>query len=139
MGLYHKFRRLMQRNYIWVTRVATLSNVDSSPYENDAIRITQKLINDKDSTMLISPLSGKKYIKNDKFGMYVILHSSSVQIINHKYSYVVFISDKKYDKIINEFNIEVENRRQVFEKEILGNIQHSMKSIIKTLNDYETK
>jgi len=139
MGLYHKFRRLMQRNYIWVTRVATLSNVDSSPYENDAIRITQKLINDKDSTMLISPLSGKKYIKNDKFGMYVILHSSTIQIINHKYSYVVFISDKKYDKIINEFNIEVENRRQVFEKEILGNIQHSMKSIIKTLNDYETK
>jgi hypothetical protein len=129
----------MQRNYIWVTRVATLSNVDSSPYENDAIRITQKLINDKDSTMLISPLSGKKYIKNDKFGMYVILHSSTIQIINHKYSYVVFISDKKYDKIINEFNIEVENRRQVFEKEILGNIQHSMKSIIKTLNDYETK
>jgi hypothetical protein len=139
MGLYHKFRRLMQRNYIWVTRVATPSNVDSSPYENDAIRITQKLINDKDSTMLISPLSGKKYIKNDKFGMYVILHSSTIQIINHKYSYVVFISDKKYDKIINEFNIEVENRRQVFEKEILGNIQHSMKSIIKTLNDYETK
>lgn len=139
MGLYHKFRRLMQRNYIWVTRVTTPSNVDSSPYENDAIRITQKLINDKDSTMLISPLSGKKYIKNDKFGMYVILHSSTIQIINHKYSYVVFISDKKYDKIINEFNIEVENRRQVFEKEILGNIQHSMKSIIKTLNDYETK
>jgi hypothetical protein len=129
----------MQRNYIWVTRVATPSNVDSSPYENDAIRITQKLINDKDSTMLISPLSGKKYIKNDKFGMYVILHSSTIQIINHKYSYVVFISDKKYDKIINEFNIEVENRRQVFEKEILGNIQHSMKSIIKTLKDYETK
>jgi hypothetical protein len=129
----------MQRNYIWVTRVSTPSNVDSSPYENDAIRITQKLINDKDSTMLISPLSGKKYIKNDKFGMYVILHSSTIQIINHKYSYVVFISDKKYDKIINEFNIEVENRRQVFEKEILGNIQHSMKSIIKTLNDYETK
>ena len=139
MGLYHKFRRLMQRNYIWVTRVVTPSNVETSPYENDAIRITQKLINDKDSTMLISPLSGKKYIKNDKFGMYVILHSSSVQIINHKYSYVVFVSDKKYDKIVNEFNIEVENRRQVFEKEILGNIQHSMKSIIKTLNDYETK
>lgn len=139
MGLYHKFRRLMQRNYIWVTRVATLSNVDSSPYENDAIRITQKLINDKDSTMLISPLSGKKYIKNDKFGMYVILHSSTIQIINHKYSYVVFVADKKYDKILQEFNIEVELRRELFEKEILGNINHSMKSIIKTINEYETK
>ena len=139
MGLYHKFRRLMQRNYIWVTRVATPSNVDSSPYENDAIRITQKLINDKDSTMLISPLSGKKYIKNDKFGMYVILHSSTIQIINHKYSYVVFVADKKYDKILQEFNIEVERRRELFEKEILGNINHSMKSIIKTINEYETK
>ena len=90
-----------------------------------------------DSTMLISPLSGKKYIKNEKFGMYIILSSSTVQIINHRYSYVIFISDKKYDKLINEFNVEVEKRRQFFEKEILGNINVSMKSILKTLNEYE--
>ena len=95
---YHLFRRQMQRNYIYVQRLLTLKDSNSSPYENDAIRITTKLVNDKDSTMLISPLSGKKYIKNEKLGMYIILSSSTVQIINHKYSYVVFISDKKYDK-----------------------------------------
>lgn len=139
MGLYHKFRRLMQRNYIWVSRIVTPSTVESSPHENDALRITSKLVKDKDSTMLISPLSGKKYIKNEKFGMYIILHSSTIQIINHKYSYVVFVADKKYDKILQEFNIEVERRRELFEKEILGNINHSMKSIIKTINEYETK
>ena len=139
MGLYHKFRRLMQRNYIWISRVGTPSTVESSPHENDALRITSKLVKDKDSTMLISPLSGKKYIKNEKFGMYIILHSSTIQIINHKYSYVVFVADKKYDKIVQEFNIEVERRRELFEKEILGNINHSMKSIIKTINEYETK
>lgn len=139
MELYHKFRRLMQRNYIWVSRIVTPSTVESSPHENDALRITSKLVKDKDSTMLISPLSGKKYIKNEKFGMYIILHSSTIQIINHKYSYVVFVADKKYDKIVQEFNIEVERRRELFEKEILGNINHSMKSIIKTINEYETK
>ena len=139
MGLYHKFRRLMQRNYISVSRIVTPSTVESSPHENDALRITSKLVKDKDSTMLISPLSGKKYIKNEKFGMYIILHSSTIQIINHKYSYVVFVTDKKYDKILQEFNIEVERRRELFEKEILGNINHSMKSIIKTINEYETK
>lgn len=139
MELYHKFRRLMQRNYIWVSRIVTPSTVESSPHENDALRITSKLVKDKDSTMLISPLSGKKYIKNEKFGMYIILHSSTIQIINHKYSYVVFVADKKYDKILQEFNIEVERRRELFEKEILGNINHSMKSIIKTINEYETK
>ena len=87
--------------------------------------------------MLMSPLSGKKYIKNEKLGMYIILSSSTVQIINHKYSYVVFISDKKYDKLINDFNIVVEKRREIFEKEILGNINMSMKSILKTLDEYE--
>lgn len=137
MGLYHFFRRQMQRNYIYVQRLTTPKDPNSSPYENDAIRITTKLINDSDSTMLISPLSGKKYIKNEKFGMYIILSSSTVQIINHKYSYVVFISDKKYDKLINEFNIEVEKRRELFEREILGNINVSMKSILKTLNENE--
>jgi hypothetical protein len=129
----------MQRNYISVSRIVTPSTVESSPHENDALRITSKLVKDKDSTMLISPLSGKKYIKNEKFGMYIILHSSTIQIINHKYSYVVFVTDKKYDKILQEFNIEVERRRELFEKEILGNINHSMKSIIKTINEYETK
>ena len=69
--------------------------------------------------------------------MYIILSSSTVQIINHKYSYVVFISDKKYDKLINDFNIVVEKRREIFEKEILGNINMSMKSILKTLDEYE--
>ena len=134
---YHLFRRQMQRNYIYVQRLLTLKDSNSSPYENDAIRITTKLVNDKDSTMLISPLSGKKYIKKEKLGMYIILSSSTVQIINHKYSYVVFISDKKYDKLINDFNIVVEKRREIFEKEILGNINMSMKSILKTLDEYE--
>lgn len=137
MGFYHFFRRQMQRNYIYVQRLTTPKDLNSSPYENDAIRITTKLINDSDSAMLISPLSGKKYIKNEKFGMYIILSSSTVQIINHKYSYVVFISDKKYDKLINEFNIEVEKRRELFEREILGNINVSMKSILKTLKENE--
>ena len=127
----------MQRNYIYVQRLLTPKDTNTSQHENDAIRITSKLVNDMDSTMLISPLSGKKYIKNEKFGMYIILSSSTVQIINHTYSYVIFISDKKYDKLINEFNVEVEKRRQFFEKEILGNINVSMKSILKTLSEYE--
>lgn len=127
----------MQRNYIYVHRLLTPKDTNTSQHENDAIRITSKLVNDMDSTMLISPLSGKKYIKNEKFGMYIILSSSTVQIINHRYSYVIFISDKKYDKLINEFNVEVEKRRQFFEKEILGNINVSMKSILKTLSEYE--
>ena len=127
----------MQRNYIYVQRLLTPKDTNTSQHENDAIRITSKLVNDMDSTMLISPLSGKKYIKNEKFGMYIILSSSTVQIINHRYSYVIFISDKKYDKLINEFNVEVEKRRQFFEKEILGNINVSMKSILKTLSEYE--
>ena len=127
----------MQRNYLYVQRLLTPKDTNTSQHENDAIRITSKLVNDMDSTMLISPLSGKKYIKNEKFGMYIILSSSTVQIINHRYSYVIFISDKKYDKLINEFNVEVEKRRQFFEKEILGNINVSMKSILKTLSEYE--
>lgn len=127
----------MQRNYIYVHRLLTPKDTNTSQHENDAIRITSKLVNDINSTMLISPLSGKKYIKNEKFGMYVILSSSTIQIINHRYSYVIFISDNKYDKLINEFNVEVEKRRQFFEKEILGNINMSMKSILKTLDEYE--
>jgi hypothetical protein len=108
---------------------------NSLPYENDAIRITMKVIMDENSKMLISPLSGKKFIKNEKLEMYIILSSSTIQIINHKYSYVVYVSDKKYDKLINFFNEEVEKRREIFEKEIMSNIGYSMKNILNSINN----
>ena len=135
MKIYHTFRRLMQKNSIKLSRYFSMEPKNSLPYENDAIRITLKVIMDENSKMLISPLSGKKFIKNEKLEMYIILSSSTIQIINHKYSYVVYVSDKKYDKLINFFNEEVEKRREIFEKEIMSNIGYSMKNILNSINN----
>ena len=135
MKIYHTFRRLMQKNSIKLSRYFSMEPKNSLPYENDAIRITMKVIMDENSKMLISPLSGKKFIKNEKLEMYIILSSSTIQIINHKYSYVVYVSDKKYDKLINFFNEEVEKRREIFEKEIMSNIGYSMKNILNSINN----
>jgi hypothetical protein len=57
-----------------------------------------------------------------------------VNVINHKYSYTVVISDKTKEQIVNLFNNVVEKQRLKMEEEITSNIKHSLKTIIKTLN-----
>ena len=80
--------------------------------------------------MLLTPISGKRYITNESQQISIILSSSSVQIINHTYSYTVFLSDKEWQKLLDVFNEEVEARRKVLEAEITSNIKHSLQNIL---------
>ena len=87
----------------------------------------------ENSTLMSTPISNKKYIRNDENDIFVILDSNHVQVINHIYSYNVLLSDKSWDFLTSYFNNEVERRRIEFEKEITSNIQHSLKNILTKL------
>ena len=63
----------------------------------------------------------------------VILNSHNVQIINHIYSYNIFIEGKEWEKLIDFFNQEVESRREVLEQHITSNIKHSLQTIYKNI------
>jgi hypothetical protein len=77
-----------------------------------------------------TPISNKKYIRNEENDIFVILDSYNVQVINHIYSYNVYLSEKSWDYLINYFNQEIESRREDFEKEITSNIKHSLQNIL---------
>ena len=95
------------------------------------IEICKKLIPKESSKLTIAPLSNKRYIKNDEKDMFIVIHSMTISLINHVYSYNIYIENtKNYDEIINMFNNELEKRRLVLEEEIRSNIKHSMKAIL---------
>jgi flagellar biosynthesis/type III secretory pathway protein FliH len=81
--------------------------------------------------MLLTPISGKRYIRSEKSEIFIILESHRVKIINHVYAYDVHINDKSWNQIISLFDNEVEKRREEFESQITSNIKSSLQKIIK--------
>lgn len=129
----HKQKRKIQKHYITFIRKYQFQNNQKSVYEADCISICKKLINKEDSVLMTTPISNKKYIRNEESDIFVILDSNNVQVINHIYSYNVLLSDKSWDFLTSYFNNEVERRRLLFEKEITSNIQHSLQNILTKL------
>jgi hypothetical protein len=54
-------------------------------------------------------------------------------IVNHQYSYNINIEGKAYYRIAKLFDGEVEQRRELMEKEIRSNVKHSLSNIYNNL------
>jgi hypothetical protein len=99
-----------------------------------SIDICKKLIQCSPSKLTIAPLSNKRYIKNDDNDMFIVIQDRTISLINHVYSYNVFIeNDKLYNEVLTHFDNELEKRRLELEDEIRSNIKHSLKSILEKI------
>ena len=130
----HEFRRLVQKAYIGMHRRAALPRDTKSPYYNECVEICRRMLEDKDTILLLAPISSKRYMKNEKYGIYIVFHGRTIEVVNHVYNYTVALDDKTWNILIDEFNYELEDRRTEFEDEISKNIKHSLKSILKTMD-----
>jgi len=128
--IIHKLKRLIQKQYIKVYRSSTPK---ITTYEKDCVSICEKLIKKNETVLLLTPISNKRYIKNEEDQIFVILENYSVRIINHVYSYTVILGDKPWNSVVTLFDSEVESRRNKFEKEITSNIKYSIKKILEKI------
>lgn len=128
----HKLRRSIQKSYISLHRLST-PTVQKSKYEKDCISICKTLITKEDTVLLFAPLSNKRYIRNEKKQIFVVLEGHSVKVINHVYSYTVFLEQPSWVSITGIFDNELEKRRVEFEKEITSNIKHSLQNILQNI------
>jgi hypothetical protein len=131
--LLHKIKRFFQKNYIKFKRFGNVALTKKQQHEFKCFKICEKLIHKEDTTLLLTPISEKRYIKNDSLGIFIVIHDGTVKIVNHVYSYTIFMEGVNYEKIISEFNNEVEKRRLQMEKEINSNIKHSLSRILESL------
>ena len=128
--IIHKLKRLIQKQYIKIYRSSTPK---ITTYEKDCVSICEKLIKKNETVLLLTPISNKRYIKNEEDKIFVILENYSVKIINHVYSYTVILGDKSWNSVVTLFDTEVESRRNKFEKEITSNIKYSIKKILEKI------
>jgi hypothetical protein len=92
------------------------------------------MLESKETVLLIAPISSKRYMKNEKYGIYIVFHGRTIEVVNHVYNYTVALDDKTWNILIDEFNYELEDRRTEFEDEISKNIKHSLKTLLKTMD-----
>ena len=106
-----------------------------SEEERYAVSIAKNLIVIPTTKILFAPISNKIFIHNDEKKIYIVGESRNLTIINHTYSYSIFIeSDELYESFLKEFNEEMETRRVLLENEIKNNIKYSLKSILDTVS-----
>lgn len=100
--------------------------------------ICRKLIHDKKSELLIAPISNKMYIKNQGLGIFITKEGNEVTITNHTYSYFIKLDPKQSEKLNGFFLKEMEVRAKEMEKELEGQIKHSLDKIYTKINEYNT-
>jgi hypothetical protein len=103
--------------------------------ERITVEICKKLINDPESKLTYAPISNKRFIKNEEKSMFIVIEQHTINLINHVYSYSVYLSNSnEYNEIITSFDKVLEFERQSLEDEIRSNIQHSLTTILEKLN-----
>ena len=100
-----------------------------------AIQICEKVLQHPDSKLTLTPISGKRFIKNETLDMFIVVEGRAVNIINHTYSYTIYVEENdKYNHLIRVFDSTLEKHRKVLEDEIKENIKFSLKRILNELN-----
>lgn len=103
--------------------------------EQTCIDICNKLVLKTNSNLTYAPKSTKRFIKNDIYGMFIVIQDRTIHLINHVYSYSVYIENTElYSDLIENFDSELERRRQNLENEIRSNIQHSLQNIYQRID-----
>ena len=138
--ILHNFRRQAQR---WGLKIYKLTDPErnfeqDTDFYKETFGICHRLISLESSILLISPISGKRYIKSEDNQIFIVIQKDNIDIVNHTYSYSIKVNGTNlYEKISRIFDAEVESRREDMETEIKMNVTHSLKEIYKNLSNEE--
>jgi len=132
--MIHQFNRFAQKLAIRIHKSFT-PNIRLSEYEIEGLKICRKLILKPETVLLMSPISGKRYIKSEDGQIFIVIEDNNITIVNHQYSYNIRLGEKSYAKVRAIFDTAVETRREAMESEIKSNVKHSLHTIFKNLSN----
>lgn len=121
----YKLRQKMSKAYI------------PSSKEEKAIHIIRTLIQDETSVMLSAPISKKRYIKNERRMMFVIMEDVNLTLASSKYMYYYDLTvNLRVSKMLEKyFDNVLESRRNVMEKDMIEGVTSNLDFISKHMDD----
>lgn len=124
-----KTHRFLRRNIIKSKK--DLLKDDRTPrsdYEYEAVNTCKNAVKHYDSKLSMSP-NGKRYIENDREQIYIIISDNNIDIIYNTNLLPVSICKKTYNRILNIFDGEVQEKRDEKEEIIRSRIKYSIQTI----------
>ena len=123
------FIKLIRRIYVkWILKTR-YKNIKTNDTEKTSLSICRYLISHESSKFLIAPISGKRYVKNEILGLFIILDDRQISITNHLYHYDITVNDRDWDRLRLMYDNKTERIRQQFEDEIMVQIHNSLTDI----------
>jgi len=130
--MIHKTKRILQKIGISFIRMVHLHDAPKKrepDFNSEGARIFRNLLRRDDSTLLLSPIAGKRYIKSDKLDIFIKLYDKKMSIINHQFKYDIDLTHTTTYRLENMFDLQVEKRRNQMEEEITSNVKSSLSHI----------
>lgn len=106
-----------------------------SDEEKITFEICNKLVESSDSKLLSSPISGKRFIKNEKKDIFVSIETNVISLTNTNYTHSCYINDtESYNELVSKFDECLDMQRIKLENEIKNHIKNSLQNILTKLS-----
>jgi hypothetical protein len=128
-------QRIKLKLFISVKRRHHPQDDEVKSYEKTCFKICLKLISHDETEFMIAPMSGKKYLKNDSLGIFIVLYDNRVEITNHTYSYNVRMTGRDWERLMYIFDNETEKRRLNTETKISSQINNSLHDVLDRISN----
>ena len=130
MTYFRKSTIRLIRNWrkFWVTE-----KFKTQKFHYKAVSIFRLALRDSSSKLNYMPIQEKRLISLDHEGLFIILEKNIIEITNHKFNYRLELSSSLYNKIIKEFDLNMDKRVQGEEKIRLGQLEMGLDALIKVM------
>lgn len=106
--------------------------------EEKTIKIIQTLIRDEESVLMVAPITGKLYIKNDKLSMVIVMDDIYIKLLNNKSNsyHDIIVHYEVALKLQRNFKNVLETRMNIMEGEMIegaiNNLDYISKNIVES-------
>jgi hypothetical protein len=124
-----RVKRYLKRtyvNFVIFNRKMNERGQQSSETERYVMSICRMAINHPDTDFDVEYESGKRYLKNESVGIYIIFYKARIEITNHIYHYDIIITDRNWERISKLYNNVTKKRILGYEEAIMSNVKNSL-------------
>jgi hypothetical protein len=139
MWVKRLLKRLKVRWILWTKKSSLMKTYEEEvvSYEKTCFKICLKLISNPNSEFMIAPVSQKRYIKNEEFGIFITMDFNRVELTNHIFNYNVKLSDRDWQRLMYIFDTETEKRRVETEREVNSQITNSLDKVLERISNFK--
>ena len=125
-SIRYKIKKFYLLNFVPADRLA-LHKLNEE--QKNGVSIFQTLVLHPDSEILMAPLSGKYYIKNEE--LFIVLDLNMISIINSVYHYDIYYEERETRYLAAYARRIIERRREKLEREMRSKINKSLTHLAK--------